>query len=233
MAGLAAHEDPAHRTAVADAHCETSARGFRRRQVGQVGPVTFARVHDEDACGTCGFEQTARRRDRAPKLRNVVAQCGAEPAGFEKVTLHIDDEQRSPTRFEVERIGLRFDTSDASLLKERQPPRRGDCHKNSMRIAAPVWPNGTQSQIPALRFESSARTAACACFGQQTNGYGVPAIAVVLAAAGIDVKTVGQSDPLRVGLVQRFRAARNARRRHSNRSRPYAGRTNLARYPRG
>jgi hypothetical protein len=55
-------------------------------------------------------------------LRNIVAQCGPEPAGFKKVTLHVDDDQGDASRFEIERIGLRFDSSDASLPTSLHTP---------------------------------------------------------------------------------------------------------------
>src|SRR5664279_485964 len=49
VTGFAANEDPAHRPAVADADGETPARGFRRRQIREIGTMAFTRVHNKES----------------------------------------------------------------------------------------------------------------------------------------------------------------------------------------
>ena len=49
VAGLAAHQDAAHRTGVADALARRAALDLGRRRVGQIGPVALAGMDDQQA----------------------------------------------------------------------------------------------------------------------------------------------------------------------------------------
>ena len=91
---LAAHEDTPHRPAIADARRQVSSPALRRRTVAQIGPVAFTRVDDRQAVTPERHEHPARRRHRAAKVPDVVAQHLAEAAALEEVALHVDDEQR-------------------------------------------------------------------------------------------------------------------------------------------
>src|SRR5215469_1245596 len=51
-------------------------------------------------------QQSSVRLDRASETRNVVAQHLAEPARFQKISLHVDDQKRAMPRLELERIRL-------------------------------------------------------------------------------------------------------------------------------
>ena len=66
-----------------------------RRQVAEVGPVPFARVHDRQAVRPPGGQQAPVRLDRPAQLRHIVAEHLAEAAGLEEIALHVDDQQRA------------------------------------------------------------------------------------------------------------------------------------------
>jgi len=84
VAGLAAHQDTAHRALVADADGEMPARLLARRQVGEVGTVAFAGYGRRAARQARRGEQALRRLDRPAQQGDVVAERGAEPPGSTK-----------------------------------------------------------------------------------------------------------------------------------------------------
>ena len=121
VAGLAAHQDAAHRTGIADAGRAAAADLLGRRQIEQVGPMALARVEHRQAGGAPGLEQRAVRLDRPPQLRHVVAEHFAEAARLEEVALHVDDEQRE--RRGIEREGIGFGREFDDLTRHRRSPR--------------------------------------------------------------------------------------------------------------
>ena len=106
VTGLAANEDSSHRTEIADAWTVAAAFFFRRWQIGKIGAVAFAGVHDDEAVRAPRVKQPADWRDRPAQLRHVVAERFAKAAALEKVALHIDDDQRAFCRNEMKRPWL-------------------------------------------------------------------------------------------------------------------------------
>ncbi len=104
--GLAANEDPAHRSGIADAQTWRAALDLGRRCVRQIGQVAFARVDDEHAGVARSCEHRTTGRDGALQERDVVAERLAEAAGLQKVALHVDDEQRRARPGELDCGGL-------------------------------------------------------------------------------------------------------------------------------
>ena len=94
VAVLAAHQQPSHAAFVADADLAATARQLARRAVGKVGAMAFAGMDDHHAVPPCRFQHPLERRDAGSQHRHVIAQCFSESAGFNEVTLHVDDDQR-------------------------------------------------------------------------------------------------------------------------------------------
>ena len=106
VAVFAVHENAAHRTGIADAGREPAARLLCRRQVCEVGPMTLARVDDENAGFSRGVQHARRRRHRLTQERDVVAQCLAESTRIDEIALHVDDDKADVFRLEHELIRL-------------------------------------------------------------------------------------------------------------------------------
>src|SRR5580658_4234223 len=70
--GLAADEDAAERTAVADRFVAASALLLRQGKIGEIRAMSLTRVDDEKAGRSPRLEQTPVRLDRAAQLRHVV-----------------------------------------------------------------------------------------------------------------------------------------------------------------
>ena len=77
-----------------------------RRRIGQIGQVAFAGVDDQQAVAARRIEHARHGATGALEQRHVVAERLAEPAGLEKVALHVDDEERGLRPVEVNRRGL-------------------------------------------------------------------------------------------------------------------------------
>jgi hypothetical protein len=52
------------------------------------------------------LEQAPGRRNRPPQKRHVIAERSAEPAGFEEIPLHIDDDKTRLGRHQIEGVWL-------------------------------------------------------------------------------------------------------------------------------
>ena len=91
-----------HRARRADAHRGIAALDLDRRGVGQIGPVAFAGVDDENA-GRRAAASTTRTVPPRLQPRDVVAERRAEAAGLQKIPLHIDNDQRHPADIDGER----------------------------------------------------------------------------------------------------------------------------------
>ncbi len=74
-----------------------------------------------DAGGEYKTRPLANLLGGAAQQRDVVAQQFAEPAGFEKIALHIDNHQRRRIRFEGKRIGFGLERM-AYLIQIYCPP---------------------------------------------------------------------------------------------------------------
>jgi hypothetical protein len=84
VAALAADQDASHRTRIADALGAASAHDLRRRAIGEVGTVTFARVDHQHARAPRRVEHALARSDDGLQRRDVVAERFAEAAGSTK-----------------------------------------------------------------------------------------------------------------------------------------------------
>ena len=122
VAGLAAHQDAAHRTCIANAGLAAPTDLLGRGQVGQVRPMALAGMHDRQAGGTPGRQQPAVGLDRASQLRDVIAQHFTKAAGLQEVALHIDDEKAAFGWPQFERIRLGRNVRNHCLHRTR-PPR--------------------------------------------------------------------------------------------------------------
>src|SRR5262249_25814842 len=101
----------------ADSLCTATALHLRRRAVGEIRAVTFARVNDLHAHASRSVEHALARRDHRLQRRDVVAQRFAEAARLDEVALHVDDDERGAGRLELEFVWLRLDR----LLRHRAP----------------------------------------------------------------------------------------------------------------
>ena len=116
MARLAAHQDATHRPGIADAGGEIAARSLGRREVGQVGTMAFACVHDHDPGGTACVQDAAGRGDGGAQQGHIVAEGGAETTRLKEVALHVDDHQRGGGGIEREGIWFSVDLRHACFL---------------------------------------------------------------------------------------------------------------------
>src|SRR5262245_18118868 len=78
--------------------------------------MAFARVDDENAARAKRRKHVATRLDSHLEPRHVVAERGAEPAGFEKVALHVDDDEGGMGEVDMgrRRFGFDFDRRHAA-----------------------------------------------------------------------------------------------------------------------
>ena len=109
VAGLAADQDPPHRTRRADAHAGRAALDLGGRRVRQVGAVPLARVNDQHPQLAGRAQQPLGGRDRLGQQRDVVPQRLAETARLEEVALHVDHDDRRACRVDLQRPGLGVD----------------------------------------------------------------------------------------------------------------------------
>jgi hypothetical protein len=69
--------------------------------------MPFAGVDDLEAFVAPGAEQAPIRFNGAPELRDIVSEHFPEAAGLEKVSLHIDDEERAVRWVKIEVVRFR------------------------------------------------------------------------------------------------------------------------------
>jgi hypothetical protein len=105
-ARLAAHQDAAARTGVADPGADLArAPAFVVWQVGQVRPVAFAGVDDVKTLRAHHREQLLDRLDRRPREREVIAHLVDIAADAAEIGLHVDDDERGVLRPQVAVVG--------------------------------------------------------------------------------------------------------------------------------
>ena len=68
------------------------------RRVGEIGPVTLARVDDEQPGIARRFEHRLAGRDCAAEQRNIVAERLPEAARLQEIALHVDHHERGAIR---------------------------------------------------------------------------------------------------------------------------------------
>jgi len=126
VTGLASNQDPAHGTAIADARLQAAARFFRRRTVGEIGPVPFASVHDQEPALARSPQHAAGRRHRAAQPGHVVSERLPEAAGVDEIALEVDQEERGRPRLERERVRFRLHLRHGHLSLGSRGVRDGD-----------------------------------------------------------------------------------------------------------
>ena len=105
-ARLAAHQDAAARARIADAGADAArAPALVGGQVGEIGPMAFARVDDVEALGAHGREHALDRLDRRARQRQVVAHLVDIAADAAEIGLHVDDDQRRVLRPQIAVVG--------------------------------------------------------------------------------------------------------------------------------
>jgi hypothetical protein len=107
VAVLAADQNAAHGSLIADAGRQMPAGEFGRRAVGQIRAVPLTGMDDEHVGGSAGLEDAPGGLDDCAQQRNVVAERFAETTRIDEVALHVDDDQRRRARLERELIWLR------------------------------------------------------------------------------------------------------------------------------
>ena len=115
VALLAADQDAAHRTVLADEGLAAAGQ-FRRRTVGQVRSVAFAGVDHEHADVAGTVEHVLDGLDGGKQQRGVVAQRFTKAAGQHEIALHVDDEQRRAVDIEVQGEGFCIDRGHPTSL---------------------------------------------------------------------------------------------------------------------
>ena len=92
----------------------------------------------------------ALRRDRRLKQADIVAEGFAEPAGFEKIALHVNDDQRGTVDVQSNRLRFGGDGDAVAIpFTQTLPPGRGAfCIRKSKRRASAVrgWARGGNSK---------------------------------------------------------------------------------------
>src|SRR5947209_4610127 len=94
IARLALDENSPHRPDIADLQCSSSAAALRGRTIRKVGTVALLGVHDRPTAFPEGPQELFHGRYCGRQAPHIVAQDGAESAGFEKIALHVDDQER-------------------------------------------------------------------------------------------------------------------------------------------
>ena len=129
--------------------------------------MPFARVNDQDAMAARGGEHRAAGRNRRLQARYVVAERGAEAAGFEEIALHIDDHQRRPIEINAKRrrFGLKSHarhfgppiTTPTDVQKQGQHSR-DDERARPMRVRPPPVPAGLGARAHACNNRPESKT---------------------------------------------------------------------------
>src|SRR3954467_9734644 len=106
MPGFSANENAPHRAWIAYGLFATTPAFFGWRQIAQVGAMPFPGVQHLQAVRSPGRQKCSVRLDSAAQLPDVVAEHFTETARFQKVALHIDDQEGALLRAEPEGIGF-------------------------------------------------------------------------------------------------------------------------------
>jgi hypothetical protein len=69
-------------------------------------------MDDSHRTGPRSLQQASGGRDGPTQQRDIVTERGTEPAGLEKVQLHINDHETGLRRDQIEGVGLRIDDRD-------------------------------------------------------------------------------------------------------------------------
>ncbi len=155
-ARLAAHQDAAARTGIADAGADLArAPTLVRRQIGEIGAMAFAGVENVKALAACGFERALDRLDRRAGEREVVAHLVDIAADAAEVGLHVDDDQRGVLRTQIAVIG------PAVGIGFHVTPRRTFQHLALLAPARPALPRAYRV------IDSSAGAPTSVRFGEQ------------------------------------------------------------------
>ena len=93
MAGLTPYQDATHRSVGADEPLPAPFK-FGARTVAQIGPMALTGVQHQQTGGPSRLEQATGRGNGAAQVAHIVTQQLPEPARFEEVALHVDDDQR-------------------------------------------------------------------------------------------------------------------------------------------
>ena len=104
VAGLAADQDAAHRSFIADALARSATLHLCRRSIRKIGTVTLACMDHQQAGVARGGEHRLQRLHRRLQPRHVVAERFAKSARLQEVALHVDDEQRRAVERDAERL---------------------------------------------------------------------------------------------------------------------------------
>src|SRR4030095_5953245 len=92
-------------------------------EIGQVRTMAFTGVHDLQPGGAPCGQPLAVRCDSAAELRDIIAEEGAETAGFQEIALHVDDQQRAVCRDKLERIRFGLDRRSLGHIHCGKTPR--------------------------------------------------------------------------------------------------------------
>ena len=109
--------------------------------------MALARVHHHQAGAAPRRQQQAVGFDRAPQLRDVVAQHFAEAAGLEKVALHVDDEQAAVGGLQFERIGFGWDDRKFCLHNPLRTIPMARSVRLESRLPARAWCQGDRTLL--------------------------------------------------------------------------------------
>jgi hypothetical protein len=122
------HQYAAHRAFIANRKRPAATPAFRVRQIAEIRPVAFAGMNDEEASRTGRRKQAARGLCDITELRDIVAERRAKSVWFEKVALHVDDDERSAFKRERKRIrfGDNLDHGANSRLEAQAQADRKD-----------------------------------------------------------------------------------------------------------
>jgi hypothetical protein len=99
VARFAAHQQSAEWPIAADRRARAgSAALFELREIGQIRAVPFAGVDHGYACGARRRQEALYRPNRGAQNTDIYAGLRNIPQRIEKIALHIDDQQRHPSR---------------------------------------------------------------------------------------------------------------------------------------
>src|ERR1700722_6132682 len=101
-ARLASGKDASARSGISNSRAELStAPSFVFRQIRQIGPVPFARVHDVKSALAGDGQDMLDWLDRGPGQREIIAHFVDIPTLSAKVGLHVDDQKKSVLRTQI------------------------------------------------------------------------------------------------------------------------------------
>ena len=113
--GLAADQDAAHRSSIADCFGAAAPVLFGRREIAQVGPVAFPGVDHGQPGPPPRRQQHPVGFDGATEQGDIIAQHFPEAVRFKEVALHVDDEQGAAFLCQSKGIRFGFDGVEAGF----------------------------------------------------------------------------------------------------------------------